>query len=767
MLAAWILYGVRLMAPRILLALLLTAGVAQATGLDDAPTHVGAAQCKSCHEAQYKAWSGSHHDLAMAQATEQTVLGNFRNQTFVQHGVTSRFFRRDGRFFVNTEGPDGTLQDFEIRYTFGCMPLQQYLIELTGGRLQALSIAWDSRSKKEGGQRWFHLHPNARIAPDDDRFWTRPSQNWNSMCAECHSTDLRRNYRPEEDRYETAWAEIDVACEACHGPGSRHLAWASRTPRDDGDVSRGLVVRLRDADAGSWGMDASSGIAKRTPQRTTHAQLETCARCHSRRATLHEPYVHGRPIGDTHRVSLLEDRLYYPDGQIRDEVYEYGAFLQSRMQRAGVTCSDCHDPHSLGLRSPGNGVCLSCHLGARYDAPAHHHHKADSAGAACVECHAPTRVYMVVDARRDHSFRVPRPDLGTLFGTPDACTGCHKDKNAAWAAETIAAWFGPDRRGGVERLALALHAGRSGAADAEEQLAALVGDAAQPGIVRATALAALREVATPASLMTLQRALGDSDALVRRAAAGFLERLEPAKRHPLGAPLLNDPVRDVRIEAGLALAATPRQTLSSEQVLQLDRAIREYETAQRVNAERPESDLNLGLLYTALASPEKAEAAYRSAMRKDPTFVPAYVNLADLLRAQGRSGEAVLREGVAAAPRAAALHHALGLVLVREQRLAEAAAALQRAAELAPDNVRFGYIHAVAVKETEGVARALEVLRAQLLRHPENRDLLLALISYSREAGDTAKARDYAERLVRFAPKDPLARQIRAELGEP
>jgi predicted CXXCH cytochrome family protein len=728
------------------------------------PGYVGAARCKECHEAQHRAWTGSHHDLAMAEATEQTVLGDFRNRGFTHFGVTSRFFRRDGRFFVNTEGPDGALHDYEIKYTFGWTPLQQYLIELPGGRLQALSIAWDSRTKEQGGQKWFHLYPGERIAPDDELFWTRPSQNWNQMCAECHSTDLRKNYQPDGDRYQTTWAEIDVACEACHGPGSRHLAWAGKVPRDEADAGKGLVVRLGSGDGGSWVMDGERGIARRTPPRAEQVQLETCARCHSRRALLHEPYLHGKPIGDTHRIALLEDRLYHVDGQILDEVYEYGSFLQSRMHRAGVTCSDCHDPHSLGLKSPGNGVCLSCHLAARYDAPAHHHHPEGSPGAVCVECHAPTRLYMVVDARRDHSFRVPRPDLAKRLGTPDACTACHKDKDAAWAADAVAAWYGPERRDGVERRARALQAVRSGKATAEEQLAALAGDPAQAGIVRATALASLREVATPASLMTVQRAVADSDPLVRRAAAELIEGLDPARRLQLGAPLLSDPVRDVRIEAGLALAGVPRQAFAPEQALQLDRAVADYEAAQRVNAERPESDLNLGLLHAALGSIDKAEAAYRAAIRKDPAFVPAYVNLADLQRAQGRSSEALLRDGVAAAPRAAALHHALGLALVREQRLGDAAAALQRAAELAPDNPRFGYVHAVAVKETEGVARALELLRSQLLRHPENRDLLLALITYSREAGDRAAALDYAERLVRLAPRDPVARQLRSEL---
>ncbi|HHH43504.1 MAG TPA: hypothetical protein ENK49_05140, partial [Gammaproteobacteria bacterium] len=187
---------------------------------------VGRPVCTACHTEQAVQWSGSNHDQAMQLATSHTVLGNFDNATFTNFGVTSSFFKKNGRFMVRTVGPDGKLKDYEIKYTFGVEPLQQYLVEFPGGRLQALSLAWDTRSKQQGGQRWFHLYPDENIAYDDELHWTRPSQNWNSMCAECHSTNLEKNYDPVTRTFATSWSEIDVSCEACHGPGSNHVRWA-------------------------------------------------------------------------------------------------------------------------------------------------------------------------------------------------------------------------------------------------------------------------------------------------------------------------------------------------------------------------------------------------------------------------------------------------------------------------------------------------------------------------------------------------------------
>ncbi len=307
---------------------------------------VGANACGGCHEHELKLWKGSHHQLAMQPATDSTVLGDFSGVSLAHGRVVSRFFRVGSKFAVRTDGPDDALHDYEIKYTFGVSPLQQYLIEFPGGRLQALDITWDSRPRAQGGQRWFHLYPDKKMVARDPLHWTGPNHNWNFMCADCHSTNLRKNYDPQTRTFNTSYAEINVACEACHGPGTKHVAWA-KSQRDwkQKNGNKGLLIALDDRRDVTWTFDSATGAARRSSPRSSEREIQMCARCHSRRELLHEDYVHGQPVEDDYRVALLDENLYFPDGQIEDEVYEYGSFIQSRMFDDGVTCSDCHEPH--------------------------------------------------------------------------------------------------------------------------------------------------------------------------------------------------------------------------------------------------------------------------------------------------------------------------------------------------------------------------------------------------------------------------------------
>jgi Flp pilus assembly protein TadD len=727
---------------------------------------VGRAVCSTCHAEQDQRWHGSHHDLAMQVADEQTVLGDFENATFTYRDVTTTFFRRDGKFFVRTDGPDGQLHDYEVAYTFGVTPLQQYLIAFPGGRYQALGIAWDSRPQDAGGQHWFHLYPEQRLAPGNPLHWTGLDQTWNYQCAECHSTNLQKNYRLDGDRYETTWSELNVACEACHGPGSRHVAWAKAggTVPTPEEPSKGLMVQLTGRDDAAWVMDPHTGSAKRTTPLPARFEVETCARCHARRGILDDRYVPGRSLMDTHRPALLEEGLYYADGQIQDEVYEYGSFLQSKMYRAGVTCSDCHDPHSLRLRDTENALCAHCHSPERFDTSAHHFHQAGSAGSQCVACHMPTKTYMGVDARRDHSLRRPRPDLSVQLGTPNACTACHTDRPPQWAADTIVRWYGPGPR--PPHFATALHAGRTRKPGAEGSLVRLLGDAAMPGMARATAVSLLGRYLSPQSLRAVESALADGDPLVRMAAVAVLEPVEPHTRLRLAAPLLRDAIRAVRIEAARILAPLDTTRLSAEQRAALELALAEYRQAQERNADRPEAHLNLGVLQAQLGKPLEAERAYRTALRIDPSFAPTYVNLADLYRAQNRDeeGENILRQGLAVSPDDAALHHALGLLLVRRGRQSEALGALGRAAALRPDNPHYNYVFGVALHSVRQSTRALEVLTQAHARHPGEPEILIGLATISRERGQLDSAIGYARKLVELVPYDQGARQLLAEL---
>jgi predicted CXXCH cytochrome family protein len=673
----------------------------------------------------------------MQDAGEDTVLGDFDAARFAHFGRVTTFSRRDGRFVVTTEGADGALHDYEVAYTFGVEPLQQLLVELPGGRLQALGIAWDSRPTAAGGQRWFHLHPGESVGPDDVLHWTKPSQNWNGQCAECHSTNLRKGYDPGRDAWTTTWSELDVACEACHGPGGAHVAWAEAAaaggPTPAGDPA--LAVRLRRPRAGDWSFEPGAAIARRAAPRTDAAELETCAPCHARRSTLREGRLPGEPLLDTHRPALLEPDLYEADGQPRDEVYEYGSFLQSPMHAAGVACSDCHDPHSLRLRAEGNAVCAQCHRPGAFDTPAHHHHAPASTGARCAACHMPARTYMVVDVRHDHSFRVPRPDLSVALGTPNACTDCHASRDARWAADAVARWF-PAGRGGSPHYAQALHAGRRSEPGAEPALVALAGDATQPPIVRASALALLLP-RSRAGADAVSAALADPDPLVRLGALEAAASLEPGARLRAAAPLLRDPLRAVRIAAGRTLAEVPPELWHPADRSALAEALAEYRAAQGVYAERPEAHVNLGALHATFGEADAARREYETALRLAPWFAPGYVNLADLERAAGRDAEAeaLLRRALEIAPDLAETHHALGLTLVRLGRHAEALPELARAAALAPHAPRYALAEALLRAERGDRAGAERIARDMLARWPEDgeaRALLAELEAGSR-----------------------------------
>ena len=377
---------------------------------------VGRSSCAECHQTQTASFTGSHHDKAMEVANDETVLGNFENQTLEHYGVTSRMFRDGTRFMINTEGPDGINRDFEIKYTFGYEPLQQYMVELEQegqlkdgeiGKLQVLRVSWDTLNKK-----WFYLTPPdvlEKLDPTDPLHWTGTTQNWNLTCAVCHSTNFKKNFDLETASYHSSFSEIDVSCEACHGPASYHVELATR---------KSLF----------WDRKHGFGLVN-LKTKNNLPQIESCAPCHSRRTEIQEGFLPGCNFDEYFALQTVVEPIYHADGQIRDEDYVHGSFTQSKMFHNGVKCSDCHDVHSTKLIHSGNQVCTSCHQhpAGKYDTPSHHHHTPGTPGSNCVDCHMPQTTYMAVDKRRDHSFRVPDPTLSIETGTPNACTACHLD----------------------------------------------------------------------------------------------------------------------------------------------------------------------------------------------------------------------------------------------------------------------------------------------------------------------------------------------------
>ena len=717
-----------------------------------AADYVGRETCKSCHQKQDMLWQGSHHDLAMQHVNEKSVLGDFSNITFNYAGFTSKFYKKDKKFMVSTDGPDGKLHDYEIKYTFGVTPLQQYLIELESGRLQALSIAWDSREKSDGGQRWFHLYPDEKITYTDELHWTRSSFNWNGMCAECHSTNLQKNYDSKADAFQTSWSEIDVSCEACHGPASNHLNWADKNSGwEKFKDNKGLAVSLDERKDVHWVFDNKTGSASRSQTRKTEKEIEVCAQCHSRRSSITADYQPGKSFADHYMPRLLDETMYFADGQIQDEVYVYGSFLQSKMYHKGVTCSDCHDPHSLQLRQEGNAVCLQCHAAEKFDSKKHHFHKTDSTGALCAECHMPPGTYMVVDPRHDHSIRIPRPDLSVALGTPNACSQCHEDKDASWAAALIRQWYRKPYKS-YQQYGHALDAGRKGKIKAGEILAEQIRNIETPNIARASAISSLTPYLDVSNIDVLQKGLKDEDAMVRLASVSALEGLPQAMLVQLAFPLIDDPVRSVRIEAARVMAAVPVGQLQGEQLKNYKHAMNEYINSQVVNADRPEAQLNLGNFYAAKGDVDKSIAAYKKAINLEDVFVPAYINLADLYRTQENDTEAenVLRKAIKVAPDNIDAYYALGLSLVRQKKNDEALKMLQRAAGFETSNAHYVYVYAVALNSTGKKDIALDVLRDANVRFPQDTEILNALVAFHRDAGNEFAVQTYMKKLKKL-----------------
>jgi len=377
----------------------------------------------------------------------------------------------------------------------------------------------------------------------------------------------------------------------------------------------------------------------------------------------------------------------------------------------------------------------------------------------------PTKTYMVVDQRRDHSIRVPRPDLPRSVSASDACTQCHTDKPADWAARAIAGWY-PRGRWTTPHFGSSLSAGRTGGPGAEQALDRLILDRTAPAIARGSALLLLPDLATPASMPAIQTAISDADPLVRAAAPRALPASMSREAAKLAAVLLADPVRAVRIEAARALAGVDPRLMTPEQRGALATANQELIAAEMVDAERPEAHLNLGLLNVRQQHPAEAETEYRTALRLDPTFVPAMVNLADLDRMRGRDeqGAEQLRNAMALEPDNPGVQYSLGLLLVRQHNYAAAIPLFRRASDLAPDNARYSYVYAIALNSTGSSAAAMTVLERAHRRNPDDRDVMVALVTIARDKGDIAAAVRYGHELTSRYPADAQFQAIVRDL---
>lgn len=782
------------------------------------PTYVGRDSCIKCHVAQHEQWQGSYHDKAMDLATPDTVLGDFDNAEFTYFDIPSRMFRREGKYFINTEGPDGKLADFEIKYVFGVDPLQQYMVEFDRpadmpeneiARVQVLRVSWDTHNK-----RWFYLPPpdvSDKLAPDDDLHWTGIAQRWNTMCADCHSTNLRKNFDQETRTYHTTFSEIDVSCEACHGPGSVHIELAT---------ARSLF----------WDRKLGYGLAKLKDKAHPEMEIETCAKCHSRRRVVHEDFRPGRSFYDYYANSLLLDNTYHADGQILDEVYEHGSFLQSKMYHKGIRCTDCHDPHSTKVKHQGNKLCTSCHAHSpgKYDSPSHHNHEPGSKGSLCVECHMPASTYMEVDPRRDHSLRVPRPDLSVKLGTPNSCTGCHlqapprklpkaegeheldpakrakfkqyndwivaaRDDEAVrdelsrldtWAHDYTQRWFS-GKASAPDHFALALSAARANKPEAEKLLLALLKNRQAPAIARATALTHLAQFESPDCLAAARRALSDPDPQVRSAALVVYEQelghaltSDGASGTKLTAPLvkdllplLADKTRLVRTEAGRVMARLPADRrsdlLSGQERQALLARILEFGVHLQAENDRSGAHMALGALYETLGDFAEAEAAYRTAMFVEPRTVGPRTNLAALFDRYAEQAEAEAQQA-SQTGQSELVERAVAQTQRRREEATklrrEELAFLARDAALAPKNADVQYRYGMSLYLHHQEAEAEAALRAAEKLTPQSTSPVLALALLYQKQMRWKEALNCAERVVKLSPRDASYQRLLEEI---
>lgn len=707
------------------------------------PHFAGSTACRACHPEAFAAWHGSPHDQALNKATPETVLGDFDNIVFEDGPIRARFSRSGDRYYVETREANAPAAHFEIAYVIGVDPLQQLVIEEPRGHLQIFSVAWDTQ-----GMRWFALPPPGHAAgdvhPGDWLHWTGTAFNANSMCIECHATNVDVGFQTGSRNYQTTWAEDDVGCEACHGPRADHVAWnESRAPRSaPGEIgARGTSVEDRDRER-------------------QQAELESCAPCHSRRRRIHATPTPDESFHDRYALELIQEGLYYADGQIRDEVYVLGSFMQSRMYAEGVRCTHCHNPHTLKLVAEGNDLCLRCHETQRYDTPAHHHHEDDSVASRCVECHMRARVYMQIDPRRDHGFHLPRPDQTVEFGVPNACNACHNGRDANWASEHVIAWYGPKRPHDVHAAA-ALAADRNGQGNANSLLTQVYDDPTTPLILKATVLARLAARGAAQRGALISSALSSSDPLLRATAVAAAEGLPPALRAELLEPLLVDSARGVRIEAARILASLdPRRLMApqGESDRALSRAWHEFLEIQQSLGSHPGVELNLAIANSNQGKLGEAEDHYLRALALDRDFLPARFNLALLYDAEGRGpeAEAQLRAALTTDPELGEAHYSLGLLLAADPtRGLEAADSLAEAAQKLPTRPRVQYNAGLAQQRLGRAAAAKAFFHEALAQEPGNADFRYALASLAAGQNRWKDARTQALRLIRDHPHDP------------
>jgi tetratricopeptide (TPR) repeat protein len=701
--------------------------------------YVGDQSCKKCHATEYKEWKQSHHYMSMLPPNDSTVKGDFNNITFKADGVTSRFYKIGSKFYINTEGDDGKNHDFEVKYIFGFTPLQQYLVQFPGGRMQVPRLSYDVIKKK-----WFNQYAGQNIPSHDWLHWTGNAQNWNTMCATCHSTNLRKNYDIKTDTYKTSYSIINVSCESCHGAGKQHVDFINS------DYKSGERV------AGSF-----LKLAKKSKQTE---EINTCAPCHARVSELSGSHFDSKEIMDNYIPQIPDTEFFHADGQVNDEDYIYTSFLQSRMYHKGVTCSNCHNPHSVKLKRPGNQTCTLCHIPTKYDVPTHTFHKSGTAAAECKNCHMPGKLYMGNDLRHDHSFRVPRPDLSVKYGTPNACSNCHKDKSEKVLADAISKWYGPKR---VYHFAEDLIPGSRLDANSQKHLISLIDNKFVPKIIKATATFYLGSIPTQSSLNTILGRLTSKDAQIRYRALRSLATFPiESWMEPVG-PLLSDKVRAVRIAAADLYITIPNNQIPVNYLKPFNAAQIELEKSLRYQTDFSTGNVMLADYYLKLKDYPNAEKFYLRGLKKDIKMNYALLNLSSVYNAQGKNKEALntLKLAIKNDSTNERIYYNLALLHNEMGDIPEAEKSFAKAVELKSTNPKVYYNYGLLLNQNKKTKQAEAILLKGIAINPSDSELYYALTFVYIQSNNKSKAIETAMKLKQLDANNPNYQQVFSSLG--
>lgn len=710
---------------------------------DASGDYAGSEQCRSCHRSEFSAWRQSHHTQAMSAVSDRDLTQfDGKGHQFLDRRIA--FNRQADGYTITEQIADGAEYNYPVAFTLGFYPLQQYVIDTGNGRLQLFDIAWDTRPASDGGQRWFMIDIDQE---SHSLSWNSSLMNWNSRCASCHTTGFSRNYLSEPDaaqaitsaatqsgitatvtqRYQSRWSELAVGCESCHGPAASHIEWAQSGATDNNE--KGLTHLLAPPrqwdNSGHLPQPSVKSAAQSLPAAESmteiRAETEICFNCHARRQLLKDESNH-QPFSETANLRLLEPDLYYPDGQIKDEVFVAGSFLQSKMHTAGVTCSNCHDPHSNQLTQPGNAICTQCHNPERFDSQAHHHHE-DSAGSQCVSCHMPTRTYMGVDERHDHAFQKPDPLLSMQLATPNVCLQCHTEAdNPDWLEHRVKRLWPQLLEGGSLRAETATLLNSLWQQTPPQNWEHKLNDLIRRHPANYTRASLVYAAPQALNAKNFEQFLTSNTALLEVAGLNAVTRQTPLSQVRQSLALLKSPALNVRISAYKALLPfQPDPAQLPAYANELLKAEAEYLEALQLNRDTPMAMVELANYHLIKGDSERSRQLLQEALAVEPGLLVAAINLADLYRAQkdDAAGIKVLQRALQHHPDNYLLHYSIGLSYARLKLAELALSHLQSAFQLSNQQPDLALTLIVALNSFQRSQEARQLLEQMLKRYPQ------------------------------------------------